>query len=206
MAWTREIHARKAVQLAAQQMAQGMAREKVERQQNDVHQQYDGTDAHTKSVFEEEAVYRVIPEKRQEDDRQVHEVSMRVLQDEGKFSFASVAAAGFFRHGAARWIEKKGAVIGFAIVVAGNAKTERPRQNQQRGGKWPVVVMDIDQRGVKRGKIWPPLEVCSLKGSEGCVDTEPTEYHNYGNYLDPPSITLRGALDVGLPKRSHSSS
>src|SRR5439155_17883729 len=144
MAWTREIHARKAVQLAAQQMAQGMAREKVERQQNDIHQQYDGTDAHTKSVFEEEAVYRVIPEKRQEDDRQVHKVSMRILKNEGELSLATVAAPGLFRHSAARGIQKKGAVIGFAIVVAGHAETKRPCQDQERGRKWPVVVMDID--------------------------------------------------------------
>src|ERR1700720_1070781 len=98
MTWARKVHARKAIQLAAQQMAQGVAGEKVERQQNDIDQQYDGTDADTESVFEKEAVYCVIPEKRQEDDRQVHEVAMRVLENEGEFGFASVTAPGFFRH------------------------------------------------------------------------------------------------------------
>src|SRR5439155_1374760 len=83
--------------------------------------------------------------------------------------------------------------------------TERPCQNQQGGRKWPVVVMNIDQRRVKRGKIRSPLEVGSFKSSEGCVDAESAEYHDYGNYLNPPSITLRRALNVGLPKRSHSS-
>src|SRR5438270_2169835 len=115
---------------------------------------------------------------------------MRVLQDEGKLSFAQVAAPGFFRDCAARGIEKKGAIIGFAIVVASNTKTERAPQNQQRGRKWPVVVMDIDQRRIKRRKIWSPLEVRPLKRPEGCVDTEPAEDHNYRNYLNPPSITL----------------
>src|SRR5947207_2084266 len=111
MAWTTEIYARKAVQLAAQQMPQGVAGEKVKRQKNDIGQQYDGTDADTKSVFKEEAVYRVVPEKCQEDDRQVHEVSMCVLKNKRKLSLARVAPARFFRHGTASWIEKKGAVI-----------------------------------------------------------------------------------------------
>ena len=130
MTWTAEIHARKTVQLAAEQMAQGVAGEKVERQQNDIDQQYDRTDAHTESIFEEEAMYRVIPEKCQENDRQIHEVSMRVLKNKRKLSLATVATAGSFCHGAARGIKKKSAVIGFAIVVAGNTKAERPGEDQ----------------------------------------------------------------------------
>src|SRR5256885_11603240 len=114
MTRARKIHAREAVQLAAQQMAQGVAGEKVECQQNDIDQQYDRTDAYTEAVFEEEAVYSVIPEKSEEDDRQVHEISMRVLKNEGEFGLATVSAAGFLRHSAARGIKKKGAVIGFA--------------------------------------------------------------------------------------------
>jgi hypothetical protein len=41
MAWTAEIYARKAIQFAAQQMAQRVAGEKVQGQQNDIEQQYD---------------------------------------------------------------------------------------------------------------------------------------------------------------------
>src|SRR6266550_7613892 len=116
-------------------MTQRVAGEKVQRQENDIDQQDDGTDAHTESVFEEEAVYRVVPEKGQKDDRQVHEISMRVLKNKGKLSFAPVTATRFFRDCAASGIEKKGTVVGFAIVVAGHAETKRPRQDQERGRK-----------------------------------------------------------------------
>src|SRR5437879_2750063 len=114
---------------------------------------------------------------------------MRVLKNKRKLSLATVAATGFFCHGATGWIKKKGAVISFAIVVAGNTKAERPRQDQQRGRKWPVVVMNIDQGRIKRRKIRSPLEVRSLKRPEGCVDSEPAQSDNDGNYLNPPSIT-----------------
>ena len=124
---------------------------------------------------------------------------MRVLENERKLSLAPVAPARFLWHCAARWIKKKRAVVSFAIVVTGNSKTERRCQNQQCGRERPVVVMDIDQRGIKGGKIWPPLEVRSLECPEGCVDAEAAESHNHRNYLNPPSITLRRALDVGLP-------
>ena len=63
---------------------------------------------------------------------------MNVLKDEGKAALPRVilAKAGF-TDGASGRIEKKGAIVSFAVVVASGAKTKRRAKNQDSGRKSP---------------------------------------------------------------------
>src|SRR5438874_13360576 len=105
-------------------MPPGMTGEKIQRQQDDVEQQNQGPESNPNSVGEEKSFDRVMPKEDEEDNRQVHEIAMDILQDEGKPRLAGVVALSL-RHGATWRIEKKCAVISLAIVVAGRAEAQR---------------------------------------------------------------------------------
>src|SRR5205823_4658320 len=71
----------------------------------------------------------VTPQKQNEDNCQIQKVAVNILQNERKGGFTFVVAFAAFINSAGRWIEKKSAVVGFAIVVAGGSKSQRSRQN-----------------------------------------------------------------------------
>ena len=134
--------ARETIQLAADQVPQGMAGEQIQREQDDVHQQHQRSDADAKVELligsrEPEGPYCVIPEKAQEYDGAVKKIAMNVLQDKRESGLAAVIAVRALTHRAGRRIHEECAVIRFTVVIASNAKTERKRQNQQRRGKVP---------------------------------------------------------------------
>ena len=124
----------------------------------------------------------------------------------GPAGLASITAAWIFCHRAGGWIEKKSAVVGFAIVITSEPEAERPTQNQQRRRKWPVVMMHINEWGVKRRQLRSPLEVSSLKRPEGRVRTESPQSYNHRDDLEPPSTRSRCAFHSGVSNRSHGSS
>ncbi len=82
--------------------------------------------------------------KQHKENCEIEKVAMNVLQDEGKTRFRhdSFAQAGF-AYGASGRIEKKSAVVGFAVVVAGGAETEGRAEDQQGGRKFPPVITEI---------------------------------------------------------------
>src|SRR5262249_48300025 len=62
------VHAGVAIQVTADDMAEGMAREGVSGQQDDVHQQDQGAQTHAETTLKEESVEGVVPEE--EEDNQ----------------------------------------------------------------------------------------------------------------------------------------
>src|SRR5215469_13531379 len=90
---------------------------------------------------------------------------MDVLEDERESRFATVLAPAPFRYSAPGRIEEEGAVIGFAIVVAGDAKSQGACENQQRGRKGPPVMGWVYERRIKRGEVGSPLVISAFEGT-----------------------------------------
>src|ERR1700723_238910 len=134
----------KAVEFAADQMTQGMARKRIGRQQDNVHQHDHRANADSEFAVEIESEDRVVPEKGDEDHRNVKEVAVHVLQDEGKRRLATIFPATALAYGAGRRVQQKSAVDRFAIVIAGSAETQRSGKNQYRRRKRPPVMLRIN--------------------------------------------------------------
>src|SRR5580704_16954737 len=117
-----------------------MAGEKIQGQQSDIQRQDERTDAYSESILEKEAAHRVMPEKDNEDDAEIHEIAVQILKNKRELGLAGIAPARFFRHCATRRIKKESPVISFAIVIAGDAESERAGKNQERRRKRPVVM------------------------------------------------------------------
>ena len=104
-----------------------------------------------------ESKYGVIPEKAEKQNREVEKIAMQVLQNERKRRLAAILAARRLADRAGGWIEKKRAVVGFAIVITSRAKTERAAENQDGRGKRPPMVLRVDQGGIERRDIRSPF-------------------------------------------------
>ena len=125
-----EGRAREAIELASGKVTQRVAGKRVERKEGDVKSEDQCAYAHTKAAVEEKRTEGVVPEKRNKENGKIEEVAMEVLKDEGKSCFAAIIPARGFTHGAGRRIEKKRAIVGFAVVVACGAKAQRANKNQ----------------------------------------------------------------------------
>ena len=125
-------------------LSQRMAGKCVDRQQDDVHQHHQRAHADAELPAEIKGHDRVVPEERHEDHRDVKEIAVHILQDERKRRLALILAMAALAHRARRWIEEESSVVRFAVVVTGQAKAERPAENQDRRGKRPPVVLRID--------------------------------------------------------------
>src|ERR1700733_4682654 len=153
MARPAQGRAGEAIEFSADQMAQGMARKCVGRQQDNVHQHDQGANADSEFTVEIEREDRVIPEKGDEYHRDVKEVAVHILQDERKRCFTAIVPAPTLTHGARRRVQQKSAVNRFAVVIAGSAETQRPGENQYRRRKRPPVMLGGGKgRGEKGGR------------------------------------------------------
>src|SRR5207249_5172958 len=127
-------------------MTQRVAGKSVERKQDDIDRQDERPDANAKMADEEERANRVVPEKSDKEHSQIKKVAVDILQDEGESGFASIVVARRFTNSASRRIQEESAVVGFAIVITGCTKAERPGENQERGREFPPAVFRIDER------------------------------------------------------------
>src|SRR6185312_3388473 len=130
-----------------------MAGEQIQREQNDIDEQHQRTDADAEvqlliGARKPEGAYCVIPKEAQEDDGAIKKIAMQVLQDEREFRFAAIISMRRLAHGAARRIHEERPVISFAIVVAGDAEAQRKSQNQQRRRKMPPA--KVEKWGIER--------------------------------------------------------
>src|ERR1700759_4028645 len=105
-------------------MPQRMARQRICREQDDVDEHHEGSDAHSELSVPPECVVDVLPQKRDEDDGEIERVAVEILKDERKFRLATVGALRF-PNGTRGRICEKSAIIRFAVVVTGGAKTQR---------------------------------------------------------------------------------
>src|SRR5882672_10919873 len=93
-----------------------------------------------------------------------------------------------FANRARRRVQKKGAVIRLAIVVAGCAEAQRPGQNQKRWRKRPPAMTCVDQGRIKRREVGSPLVELSFEGSKSGVDAESAQKGDDRHNLNPPRI------------------
>src|ERR1700722_6831806 len=156
-----------------------MARQGVNGKQDDVEQKNQAAHANAKLPVEEKTFDRVVPQKNQENNREIKKIAVHILQNKRKRRFAAIFAAGGLAHGARGRIEKKCAIVRFAVVVAGGAKSQRPRQHQKRGRKRPPVMLRIDERGIKRRKIRSPRIVSAFESPQRGVNAKTAQQNDY---------------------------
>src|SRR5580658_1075242 len=176
-------------------MPQRVAGKRVEREQDDVRGQDQTAKPDAKVAVEVEGHDSVVPKKQDEHNCEVEKIAVNILQDERKFRFAPIFAIGRFTDGARRRIEKKRAVVSFAVVIAGSAKPERARENEQRRRKFPPMMQRIDERRIKWGEIRPPFIKLAFKGAQRGVEPKATEKKDHGKDFDPPSVAAQCASE-----------
>ena len=106
-----------------------MARERVNREQNHVAQQNQSPNPDSYGAVKEEGVNGVAPEKNEEEHGQIEKVAMDILKNERKCGFTAIAMPAF-AHCASGRVQKECAIVGFAVVIAGYAESQRAGQNQ----------------------------------------------------------------------------
>src|SRR4029077_3605440 len=181
------------VEFSACEMAEGVAGKRIQREHDDVDAHDQSAEADSEMAIEIVGERGVVPEKSKEHEREVEEIPVKILEDKRKSRFALVAAFGRFTDGASGRIEKKRAIVGFAVVVAGCAKTKRSSQDEQRGRELPPMMMGIDKRRIKRRKIRPPIEIRVLESAQRGVNAKAAEQNNYRQEFDPPSVATQRA-------------
>ena len=71
----------------------------------------------------------VAPEKYEKEHSHIEKVAMHILQDEGKCRFTAIGLAAL-ANCACGWIRKECTIVGFAVVVAGRAESQRAGKDQ----------------------------------------------------------------------------
>src|ERR1700694_3110228 len=107
-----------------------MARQRVEGKQDHVEQQNQAANADTKVSVEEKSIDGIVPQESQKYNREIQKVAVHILQNEREGRLPAIFSFGRFSHRARRGIEEKCAVIRFAVVIAGGAKSQWARENQ----------------------------------------------------------------------------
>src|SRR5215471_17564570 len=111
---------------------------------------------------------------------------MDVLQNERKAGLSAVCSPAAFAYGTSWRVQKKCSIVCLSVVVAGRAESEGAGQNQERRGKAPPVVLRVDQRGIKRRNVGPPLIELPFEGPEGCINAKRTQNDDDGQEFNPP--------------------
>lgn len=134
-----------AVLSSADEMSEGVAREGVEAQQNGVQEENQGADANAKLhwpfisasicgcevdalISEPERLNGIFPEEHEENEGGIEEVAVDVLKNQGEPVFSGVFLPGF-AHCASGGIGPEGFVVGTSIVVTGEPKERRERED-----------------------------------------------------------------------------
>ena len=58
------------------------------------------------------------------------------------------------------------------------------------------MMIGVNQRRVKRGKVGSPFVEAALKSSQSGVSAEPSQKHNNGDNLNPPRIAPLGFTEA----------
>ena len=170
----------KTIELAAHQVAQGVAREQVKTQQNNVGEQHQRAQANAEVAVPPEGDNCIFPQETQEDHGKIKEIAVEILQDEWELRLAAVFMARL-AHGTGRWIKEEGPVIRFPVVIARHAETQRKRQDQQRRRIRPHPA-GIDQWRIKGRKIGQvqgsAIEIPAFECAQSCINAEAAEKYD----------------------------
>ena len=167
-----------------------MAGEAVERERRRVGEQHEGADSDPEVPVEDRGVDDVAPEKGQVAERQVEEVAMQVLEDEGERRLTPVAGASHLRDGAGRRVEEEGAVVGLPIVVAGGAEEHRRHEDQEGGREGKPV--DDDEGRVEGREVVAREVVPALEGGPVRIADQGREADPLDEWRHPPCIAPMG--------------
>ena len=174
-----ERSARETIELSADDVTKRVAGESVESEEADVDEHDECAEADVECAVEIESFDGVVPEEAEKKDGEIKKIAMNVLQDKRERRFAAIVFAnGGFANGAGRRIEKEGAVVGFAVVVACGAKAERGAENEDGGRELPPT--EGKKRRIKRGEIRSPFVELAFEGAESGVDSEAAEENGDG--------------------------
>ena len=156
-------------------------------------------------IGEPHRLERVVGEQDDEDDCDIHEVTMHILDDQREGTFAEKGFARF-TDGAVDRVSPECFVISAAIIITGETKSARRPQNQERGRKRKEVRPETgravengvrriapDFRRVKRRDVIGASDpvVVSLKRRPRRINDERHEPEKYEERLHPPSIRAR---------------
>ncbi len=138
-------------------------------------------------AVEAERAERVVPEKPEEQDREIEKESVKVLEHEGKRGLAAIGAPRLSDR-AGRRVQKERAVVRLPVVVAGGPETEGPPEDQKRRRERPPAVLLVDERRVERREVGAPLEVAALQGAGRRVKAEEAQDDDDRENLQPPGV------------------
>ena len=120
-----------AVEIPADEIAERVAAERVAGEEHDVREHEDRPEADAEATVEAEGSERVPPQEDEEPGREDQRVPVKVLDQERKARLAGVRLARIGNRARRRCPEER-AVVGTAVVVAGHAKCERERDDEDR--------------------------------------------------------------------------
>src|ERR1700694_2751806 len=109
-----------------------MTGECVAGEQRGVHREDQRADGNTERSSRPERSPDVVPEKKENQQREVQQVAMQILENQWECCLAAILSAPSFSDGAAGRMERKGAVVRLAVVVAGQTKSARRPEDQDR--------------------------------------------------------------------------
>ena len=130
MARASEGHAGKAVELPPDDVAERVARQGVNRQQDYVEQEDESTGSQSDSSVKKESAERVAPKKKKEDEPNIQKITMEDLKNKRECGFAPIAVFSALADGASGRIEKKSPIVRLSVVIARDPKSQRPNQDQ----------------------------------------------------------------------------
>src|SRR5215475_1414078 len=120
-----ERGARETIQLSSRQMAQRMAGECVQSEQDNIDQQDKRAHPNSKPILKKESANCIPPKEHKIEKREIKKPAVKILQDKRKRSLAAVAPLACFAHRASRRVQKERTIVGLPIVVAGRTKPQR---------------------------------------------------------------------------------
>jgi len=190
-----EGRAGEAVEFASREVAERVARKGVKREQGNVQGQNESADTDAEVAVEIEGYDGVVPEEQDEDDRNIEEIAVKILENEGKSCLALVIAFRWLANGAGRRIEQKGPIESLAVVVAGGAKAEWTSKDEERRRDRPPMMQRVNERRIEGRQIGPPLVELSFKGAQRGVDAKSAHQNDDGDDFDPPSVAAQRASE-----------
>src|SRR5665213_474229 len=217
-----------ALHVTADEVATGVATDRVHPEQDGVHAQHDRADADAPADTRlAKGLDGVDGQEHVEDETGVEEVAVEVLHDQGKPGLTAVLGVGVGdRTGG--WREPERAVVTASVVVTREAKAQREDQDQQRRREPEPVEGEsgfrsghaeaADARRIERtdevathagaDEVVPVLE-----GSPRRIDDEHSENEDDDERLEPPAVASEsrfipssaGATQHNLCRTLHSS-
>src|ERR1700735_1862095 len=112
-------------------MPQGVASKGIASEKNYVYRENEGAHADVEAVLPPHRVPGIFRQEKDENHRDIHEVTMDILNNQRERSFAEILLARL-AHGAVWRVHPPRFVVSAPIVVAGNSKAAGSPQDQKR--------------------------------------------------------------------------